>query len=124
MAYTFSFEKLESWQLARELTKEIYKISKHFPDEEKYTLTSQIRRSCISISSNLAEGSSRTSSKDQAHFSQLAYSSLCELVSQLILSMDLDYIEVSEYVVLKEELNKLANKINALRKSQLKRLNP
>ena len=62
----FSFEKLEVWQIARKFTKEIYRISSIFPDEEKFGLTSQIRRAAVSVSSNIAEGSSRRSGIEQA----------------------------------------------------------
>ena len=64
----YSFEKLEVWQLARKLTANIYKISKIFPEDEKFGLTSQIRRAAISITSNIAEGSSRQTGKEQARF--------------------------------------------------------
>ena len=62
----FSFEKLDVWQLSRKLTVKVYKISKEFPEEEKYGLTSQIRRAVISVSSNIAEGTSRQSGIEQA----------------------------------------------------------
>ena len=69
--YLFPFEKLEVWQLAKELALNIYNISKKFPSNEQYGLTSQINRAAISVASNLAEGSSRTSQKDQAYFHSL-----------------------------------------------------
>ena len=64
----FSFEDLTVWKDSKELTKDIYSITSSFPDNEKFGMVSQMRRSAISVCSNLAEGSSRTSSKDQAHF--------------------------------------------------------
>jgi four helix bundle protein len=64
----FSFEKLEVWRNAKGLTHLVYKATKDFPSEEKYGLVSQLRRSVMSVTSNIAEGSSRMSSKDQAHF--------------------------------------------------------
>lgn len=78
-AYQFSFEKLEVWQMARKLAVRIYKQTQSFPNEEKYGLTSQIRRSALSIGSNIAEGSTRASAKDQAHFTTVAYGSLMEV---------------------------------------------
>jgi len=66
--YTYSFEKLEVWKLARELVKEIYRLTEKFPSEEKFGLIGQLRRASVSVSSNLAEGSSRKSAKEQAHF--------------------------------------------------------
>ena len=79
VAYLFPFEKLEVWQLAKELILAIYNVSKRFPANEQYGLINQINRAVISVASNLAEGSSRISQKDQAHFSQLAYGSLMEV---------------------------------------------
>ena len=119
--YLFPFEKLEVWQLAKELVFSIYDISKKFPSNEKYSLTSQINRAVISIASNLAEGSSRISKKDQAYFSQLAYSSLMEVVCQLNIGMDLDFLKKEEYVVLRQKIIVLSNKINALHRSQKER---
>ena len=119
--YLFPFEKLEVWQLAKELVLSIYNISKKFPSNEKYGLTSQINRAVISVASNLAKGSSRISKKDQAYFSQLAYSSLMEVVCQLNIGMDLDLLKKEEYVVLRQKIIVLSNKINALHRSQRER---
>ena len=90
--YQFGFEKLKVWQNSRELIVSVYKITNDFPKEEKYCLADQIRRAVISVASNLAEGSSRISVKDQAHFTNLAYSSLMEVLNQLYISNDLNYI--------------------------------
>ena len=89
----FSFEKLRFWKDLRQLVKEKYTLTKSFPEDEKFGLVSQMRRAVVSVSSNIAEGSSRTSYKDQAHFSQIAYGSLMKLLSQTILSLDLEYID-------------------------------
>lgn len=66
--YLYSFEKLNVWQKSVDLVETIYKISSNFPKEEKYDLTSHMRKCVVSISSNLAEGTSRITSKDKAHF--------------------------------------------------------
>ncbi|MEP0266161.1 four helix bundle protein [Dokdonia sp.] len=92
MMRTFSFEKLNVWGKARQLSVAIYQSTKSFPDEEKFGLISQMRRCSISVSSNIAEGSGRHSAKDKARFTEIAYSSLLELLNQLILSQDLDFI--------------------------------
>ena len=97
MSYKFSFEKLEVWQLSKDFVKEIYKITESFPKSEKYGLISQITRASVSVASNLAEGTSRVSYKDQAHFSQLAYSSLMEVICQLIIAKDLHMIKEVNY---------------------------
>jgi len=120
----YSFEKLEAWQDSRSIGKEVYLITKDFPDYERFGLVSQMQRSSISVSSNLAEGSSRTSFKDQAHFTQIAYSSLIELLNQLILALDLGFIQEEKYIKLRNQIEILTGKLGALRKSQLNRHNP
>ena len=119
----YSFEKLAAWGKARVLTLDIYNITKSFPSSEKFGLVSQMRRCSISVSSNLAEGSSRTSFKDQAHFTQLSYSSLLELLNQLILALDLEFINENQYKNLRNKMEELSAILNALRKSQLNKLN-
>ena len=119
--YKFSFEKLEVWQISRSLAIMVYDLTTIFPSSEKFGLTSQIRRSAISVASNVAEGAGRTSSKDQAHFTQLAYGSLMELLNQLIISSDVGYIKISDVGTLRNKIEIIANQLNALRKAQLNR---
>lgn len=119
MEYKFSFEKLEVWQLARILVKEIYQLTEKFPDKEKFGLTNQMRRSAVSVCANLAEGATRNSAKDQAHFSSIAYGSLIELLNHLILSNDLKFITEEELSLLREKIQPLSLKINNLRNKQV-----
>jgi len=91
--YLFNYEKLDVWKKAKELTKKVYKLTKQFPEDEKFGITSQLRRSVISVCSNIAEGSSRLSKKDQKHFYNLAYSSLMENINQFLISEDLGCIK-------------------------------
>lgn len=70
---TFSFEKLDVWKLSRNFSINIYEISRNFPEGEKYGLTSQIRRAVVSVSSNIAEGSARSSGVEQSRFTEIAY---------------------------------------------------
>ena len=116
--YEFSFEKLDVWKLSVELVKDIYKVTKNYPDEEKFGLVSQLRRSAISVSSNLSEGSSRISNKDKAHFTQISYGSLMELLCQLIISKELDYIDEKQLFKLREKIEEISNKLNSLRNYQ------
>ncbi len=113
----FSFEKLEVWNDVKYFTKEIYILTQSFPNEEKFGLVSQIRRAIISVSSNIAEGSSRMSSKDQAHFYHLAFSSLMEVLSQLLISIELEYLQNSDLDLLRDKISRIGYKINALRKA-------
>ncbi len=118
----YSFEKLEVWKLSRELTKHIYSLSKGFPDDEKFGLTSQIRRAVISVTSNIAEGSSRKSGKEQARFTEIAFGSLLEILNQLIAATDLQYISNEEVNQLRPLIEEIGNKLNKLKEAQLSRL--
>ena len=115
----FSFEKLIAWQKARELALEIFKITKLFPKDELFGMTSQMRRCSVSIASNLAEGSGRNSMKDKARFTEIAFGSALELLNQLILSFDFEYIEEQKYIEIREKITEVTVLINGLYKSQL-----
>ncbi len=118
----FPFEKLVVWQDTRAMIKKLYLITSNYPDNEKFGLVNQMRRAAISISSNLAEGSSRTGTKDQAHFYQIAYSSAMELLNQIILSYDLDFIKENQYTDIRTEIESITYKINSLRKAILRKV--
>lgn len=117
--YIFAFEKLEVWRLAKEFSLETYGISKSFPKEERYGLTSQLNRAAVSIASNIAEGSARKTNKDKAHFYQIAYGSLMEVASLLLIVKDLAFIDDERYFKLREKIHELSNKLNSLHKYQL-----
>ncbi|MHC9089356.1 four helix bundle protein [Tenacibaculum mesophilum] len=117
--YIFSFEKLEVWKEAVKLSKKIYSVTESFPDSEKFGLTNQLRRASVSISSNLAEGTTRITNKDKAHFTSIAYSSTMEILSQLIVSRDLNFLNEEDYLKLRNTIYKISNMLNSLRKSQL-----
>jgi four helix bundle protein len=87
-----NFRELDIWNLSRGLVKEIYFLMKTMPDEEKYGLTSQIKRSVISIPSNIAEGCAKKSSKDFSRFLEISLGSCYELETQLILCSDVELI--------------------------------
>lgn len=114
----FSFEKLIAWQKSRELALLILKTTRQFPKDELFGLTSQMRRCSISISSNLAEGSGRNSFKDKARFTEIAYSSSLELLNQIILSFDFEYISEIEYHQIREKITEVNMLIDGLYKSQ------
>lgn len=91
------FTDLVVWQRAMELVKQVYVLSKKFPADERYALTDQLRRAVVSIPSNIAEGSGRSSNADYAHFLSIARGSLYETMTQLRIAVDLGYIpELSE----------------------------
>lgn len=87
------FTDLKAWQEAHNLVLRIYEVTKNFPRAEDYGLTAQMRRSAVSITSNIAEGFSRDSYADKSHFYVMAHGSLTELENQLILARDLEYID-------------------------------
>ncbi len=121
--YKHSFEKLEVWKDSIDLVEVVYKMTERFPLNEKFGLTNQMRRCAVSISSNLAEGTSRITQKDKSHFSTIAFSSAMELLNQIIISRRLNFIDDDAYEKLRAQLLMISNKINALRNSQLKKLN-
>ena len=98
----------------------IYVLTNNFPENEKFGLVSQLRRATISISSNLAEGTSRSTDKDKAHYTTIAYSSTMEILNQLIISKELKFINEKSYLEIREHIYKISNMLNAMRKSQLK----
>lgn len=118
---TFSHEKLEAWQLAKSFAREVYEKTSTFPKEERFGLVDQMRRAGVSVMSNFAEGCGRTSAKDQAHFSQVAFGSLLEVDAQLQISVDLGFLSESDYENFRESILNLIKKISALRASQVKR---
>lgn len=117
--YQFGFEKLEVWQDARKLTVEIYRLTERFPEREKFGLVNQLRRASVSVTSNIAEGSTRSSAKDQAHFSSISYGSLMETMSHLLIAVDLNLITEAELNFLRGLIQPLSLRINNLRNTQL-----
>jgi four helix bundle protein len=115
---SYSFEKLECWKCARQLAVWAYKVTKKFPEQEKFGLTMQMRRAAISIASNIAEGTSRKSARDQSHFSTMAYSSTIELLNDLIISNDRLFLPDTFYSEGGSLIERQTLLIAQLRKSQ------
>ena len=115
---TYSFENLECWQNARKLAAWIYTVTQNFPGVEKFGLSSQMRRAAISIASNIAEGTSRKTLKDQAHFSTVAYSSAIELLNDLIITNDLKFLSKEHYEQGRELIETQTKLISGLRRYQ------
>jgi four helix bundle protein len=104
-----NYTELEVWKCARGLVKLVYLLTKSFPKEEIYGLTNQIRRSVVSVPSNIAEGIGRPSNKETIHFLYIAKGSLQEVETQLYLSFDLEYI-------LNDELKNILEKVISFKK--------
>lgn len=112
-----SFTDLEAWKEAHKLVILVYKITKRFPQEEKYSLVDQMRRCAISISSNIAEGFSRQSKKEKLQFYFTAKGSLTELQNQLLVARDVDYLGSEDFSGIANQTIKVHKLINGLIKS-------
>ncbi|WP_414000219.1 four helix bundle protein [Flavobacterium sp. W1B] len=111
------FKKYEIWQLSHSFTLEIYKHTSNFPKEELYGLTSQIRRASSSIPTNISEGCGRNSDKEFNQFLNIALGSANETEYLLILSKDLNYINIELFENLEKSINIIKSKIYKLKKA-------
>lgn len=109
-----NFRKLNIWKYSVELATEVYEVTTQLPKSELYGLTSQIRRSVVSISSNIAEGAGRQSQKEFIQFLNIAKGSSYELETQLLISKNLEYISEEEYQILENKLIKIQKMTFAL----------
>ena len=116
----FRFERFEVWQRAISFADNIYACTRKFPRDERFGLTSQMRRAAVSVSSNIAEGSSRSSDKDFARFVEVAYGSLMEVVSQSFVSTRQSFIEQPQFQIIYGEAEQIAGKLSALRNTLTK----
>jgi four helix bundle protein len=120
-----NYKELNVWQKAYELCLKIYQITAKFPNEERYGLTSQIRRSVVSIPSNIAEGYGRKTTLDYIRMLYISYGSVCELETQILLSGDLGFIDKGELDTAKKDIAEIERMLKALIKSlENKHLNP
>ena len=119
----YAFENLNAWKEARKLVVSVYQLLDGFPKFEKYALCDQIRRSVVSVPSNLAEGSGRISPKEQLHFYEISYGSLMEAYNQLILATDLKYLGEDNLENLRPQIDTVARMLNGLRASLIKKIN-
>ena len=112
-----TFRDLHAWQEAHTLVLAVYVLSKKFPREELFGLTSQLRRAAVSITLNLAEGFSRTSYKEKANFYSIGLGSLTESQNQLILALDINYITKDDFDDIWNQSIIVSKLINGLLKS-------
>lgn len=113
-----NFRELTVWKRGVKLASRIYKLTSDFPKSEMYGLTSQIRRSAVSISSNIAEGAGRGSDKDFAKFLRISFGSACELETQLIIANDLEYLNSNDFRTTLKELDEIQKMIYTLEKNK------
>jgi four helix bundle protein len=112
-----NYKELKVWQKSYQLCLEMYMITKGFPKEETYGLTSQIRRAAVSVPSNIAEGYGRKTTPAYIRSLYIAYGSNCELETQVLLSGDLGYVEAGRLKSLQDELGAVERMLKALIKS-------
>jgi four helix bundle protein len=113
----FGFEKLDVWQKAIDYAGTIYQVTRGFPNDERFGLASQLRRSAVSVSSNIAEGSSRSSMTDFSRFLEIAYGSLLESVSELMVARKQEFVDVRVYDKLYNEAEQVAKMLSGLRRN-------
>lgn len=114
------FKKLIVWQSSHKLVLDIYKVTKNFPKEETFGLTSQIRRSFTSISYNISEGAGRYSEKEFANFINISLGSSNEAENQLLLARDLGYITQENFEILNNDLIAVKKQLVSLRNKLIK----
>ena len=119
----FRFEKLAVWQKAIELADEVYAVTSTFPNDERFGLTSQLRRAAVSVSSNIAEGSSRSSNADFARFIEIAYGSTMEVVSQLHIAQRQRFLNEDSFHALGIRADEVSRMLSGLRASLLREQN-
>jgi four helix bundle protein len=107
-------KELEVWKESMDLVKKVYQITKTFPKDELYGLTSQIRRCAVSVPSNIAEGSARNSNKEYIRFLNISAGSLAELDTQLIISLELNYISQDKLCSLELKIEKIGRMLQGL----------
>lgn len=122
MEDSYFFEKLDVWQLSRQLVVKVYKLLEKFPKEEKFALCEQLRRSAISVPSNIAEGSGRIAIKETIHFLEIAYASLMEMYCQLQIAVDLHYITEDDFREIKPLIFKVSKLLSGLHRSKINQL--
>jgi len=115
----FNFEKLDVWHKAIEFADTVYSVTKDFPNDERFGLTNQMRPAAVSISSNIAEGTSRSSRGDYARFVEIATGSLFEVVSQSVISKRQGFLSEGDYARLYAAAEEQSRMLSGLRRSLL-----
>lgn len=113
----FGYRKLVAYVKACEVRRRVYLLTKTFPQEEQFAICNQLRRASVSVTSNIAEGMTRYSNKDKSHFLEMAYGSLMEVMSQLEVAMDEDYISENDFHNMESLISETARLISGLQKS-------
>ena len=113
----FSFERLDVWQKSIDFADLVYRATRAFPADERFGLTSQMRRAAVSISSNIAEGSSRFSKADFARFVEIATGSVFEVVSQAFISRREEFLSENDFTIIYSAAEEQGRMLSGLRNS-------
>ena len=115
----FGYRNLVAYVKAKEVRLQVYRLLKRFPKEEQFALCNQLRRAAVSITSNIAEGMTRFSTKDKVHFIEIAYGSLMEVMSQLEVAQEENYISIEEFLNMETLIADTARLLSGLQRSFL-----
>jgi four helix bundle protein len=112
-----NYKELKVWQKSMDLTVRIFEVTKAFPKEEMFGLTSQIRRAAVSIPSNIAEGAGRNSKKDFKNFLGITNGSACELETQLMIAHRVNFLDKADWASIQEQISEIQKMNWALMRS-------
>ena len=122
IAFDFSYRKLNVYQLSKDLVNDVYKLVETFPKVETFALGDQMRRAAISIPSNIAEGTSKASPKEQFHFIEIAYGSLMEIMCQTEIAFDQHYITRSDLTLIEEKIVSICKMLSSMQSTLKSRI--
>ena len=122
IAFDFSYRKLNVYQLSKNLVTDVYKLVEKFPKAETYALSDQMRRAVISIPSNIAEGTSKASPKEQFHFIEIAYGSLMEIMCQTEIAFDQHYINQDDLSLIEEKIVSIYKMLSSMQSTLKSRI--
>lgn len=118
----FNFENLLCFKKGRTLVNHVYDLQERFPSTERFALGDQIRRTAVSITSNIAEGMGRNSVKEQIHFIEISFGSLMEVYSQLLIALDRNYLSQEDFDYILPEIQDESKLLSGFRLSLIKKL--
>ena len=122
IAFDFSYRKLNVYQLSKNLVTDVYKLVEKFPKAETYALSDQMRRAFISIPSNIAEGTSKASPKEQFHYIEIAYGSLMEIMCQAEIAFDQHYINQDDLSLIEEKIVSIYKMLSSMQSTLKSRI--
>ncbi|MGQ9808958.1 MAG: four helix bundle protein [Armatimonadota bacterium] len=120
--FLFGFERLDVWQKAVELAGDVYAATRELPREELFGLSLQMRRAAVSVAANIAEGTSRSSGKDQARFFEIAFGSLGELATLLLIAAGQGWLNCEKTRTLRDGIERISRMLSGLRRSACKKV--